>query len=507
MLTSKQLIEITGISRATLNNYIALGILQKPLVQRTKDEDGRAPRIGYFPDEALDIVKQVQQLKKEGHSMSAITERFRKSNPLPDSITAFPDQENTENPVTEITERESVKTLTLDIGIDDIPGPAYMVNNNFELVWWNDESVEKLFEHEHAMQSDIEERNLIRLLMESNTVRQMTEWQEIISNHLEAAKKRLSQKNMASIYTSLNSEDSKILSELYESVEAVEQVPIIHYPVNLNNDDEETSAYNLYACFFREGILFAYAKSSIDCAPILEFLSRRDHVIRNLLKKRKPFLTPLSVMVADLQNSVQICAELPPEEYFELINHIWQAADPIFRKYYGTHGKHVGDGMVYYFFPQPDSNYILNSIHCAHDLKKMMCEVSREWQIRKNWLHSLYLNIGLHEGQEWFGTYHSGTNLEFTVLGDTINHAARISDLARQGAIWATKNMLGNLTQKERKQLRFGIKRITGNGEEILVQDTYSRISSIVDLNEGKNHKFNDVAILPVTEIVDIEQT
>ncbi len=35
MLNSKQLIEITGISRATLNNYVALGILPKPGNQDT----------------------------------------------------------------------------------------------------------------------------------------------------------------------------------------------------------------------------------------------------------------------------------------------------------------------------------------------------------------------------------------------------------------------------------------------------------------------------------------
>jgi adenylate cyclase len=502
MLTSKQIIELTGISRATLNNYIALGILQKPSVQRTKSDDGRAPRIGYFPDEALEQIKQVQQLKKEGLSMSVITERLNKNNKNSDSVTLFPDQQFGEKP-----EKDTTRLLTLELGIDDIPGPAYMVNNNFEVVWWNDDAVEQLFGQENSMQGDIEERNIFRLLMESTSTRQMVEWQEIVSNHLETAKKRLSRKNIASIYSSLSPDDARVLDELYESVEALDEMPVIHYPVNLNKASEEITPYNLYACFFREGILFAYAKSEVDCSPLLELLSRRDHVIRNLLKKRKPFLTPLSVMVADLQNSVQICAELPPDEYFELINHIWQAAEPIFRKYYGTHGKHVGDGMVYYFFPQPDSNYILNSIHCAHDLKNMMSVVSREWQTRKNWLHSLHLNTGLHEGQEWFGTYHSGTNLEFTVLGDTINHAARISDLARNGSIWATKNMLGSLTSQERKQLRFGIRRTTENAEEILVQDIYSRISSIVDLNEGRNYKFNDIAMLPVTEIVDIEQS
>lgn len=500
MLTSKQIIELTGISRATLNNYIALGLLQRPSVQRTKDDDGRAPRMGYFPDEALEQIKKIKQLKKEGLSMSTIADQFNRDKP--NSVTPFPEKHVLDQP-----EKDSTRLLTFELGIEDIPGPAYMVNNNFEVVWWNDAAVTELFGEENTIQGDIEERNIFRLLMESKTTRQIIEWKEVLSNHLETAKKRLSRKNITSVYSSLSPEDARILDELYESANVIDEVPVVHYPVNLNKSPDELIPYNLYACFFREGILFAYAKSEVDCSPILELLSRRDHVIRNLLKKRKPFLTPLAVMVADLQNSVQICAELPPDEYFELINHIWQAAEPIFRKYYGTHGKHVGDGMVYYFFPQPDSNYILNSILCAHDLKNMMCDISREWQARKNWLHSLYLNIGLHEGQEWFGTYHSGTNLEFTVLGDTINHAARISDLARQGAIWSTKNMLGNLSSQDRKKLRFGIRRTTDNGEEILVRDTYSRISSIVDLNEGQNYKFNDIAILPVTEIIDIERS
>ena len=148
----------------------------------------------------------------------------------------------------------------------------------------------------------------------------------------------------------------------------------------------------------------------------------------------------------DLQNSVKICSELPAEEYFELINQIWAAMGPIFRKYYGTHGKHVGDGMVYYFFPQPDSNYIFNSLLCAQEIKLEMQKISKAWQIRKNWLNELFLNIGINEGEEWLGTFQSATSIEFAVLGDTINHAGRLSDFARHGKIWATKSLIGKLS-------------------------------------------------------------
>ncbi len=214
--------------------------------------------------------------------------------------------------------------------------------------------------------------------------------------------------------------------------------------------------------------------------------------------------TPLVVLASSIQDSVKICAELPPEEYFELINHVWRAMGAKLRKYYATYGKHVGDGMVYYFFPQPDCNYILNAIHCAHELKETMRSVSREWQGRKNWTNELKLNIGLDEGEEWFGSYHTPTHLEFTALGDTINRSSRLSDFARDGSVWATKNLLGKLTAAERSQVRFGIRRRAEDGEMLVVPSSYSRISNLVDLDQVPNHKFQDIAVLPVTEILDV---
>jgi len=64
MLPSKRLLEITGISRATLNNYIALGILPSPTVLPPQPEHGRATRMGYFPDDALSRVEDVQKIEK-----------------------------------------------------------------------------------------------------------------------------------------------------------------------------------------------------------------------------------------------------------------------------------------------------------------------------------------------------------------------------------------------------------------------------------------------------------
>jgi len=513
MITSKQLIEITGISRATLNNYITLGILPNPVVLPPLAGEERATRMGHFPDEAVERVKQVQALKKEGLSMTVISQKFQNkllggAQELSSEVREKQVVSNTILPDVKATfiepDARMASALKIEISIDDIPGPAYMVNNNFELVWWNQQVIDTLFKESRQFSGEIESRNLLRLLMSSHHLRELENWHELMYIHLCAAKKRLVQQTLIKIYSSLPAKDIQILDQLYEAADSVERMPIVHWPTTLPDDSGNPVAYNLYASFFREGILITYISALEDDNSLLDLLSRRNHVIRDLMRKRKPFITNVAVMVADLQNSVRICSELPAEEYFELINQIWQSSEPIFRKYYGTHGKHVGDGMVYYFFPQPDCNYLLNAIHCCFELKEMMRELSRKWQTRKGWLNDLYLNIGLNEGQEWFGTYHTGSQLEFTVLGDTINHAARISDFARSGAIWTTKSMLSQLPIEERRSIHFGIRRRTEQGEEVLVNEMYARISNLVNLNEGQNIKFQDIAVLPITEIFDL---
>ena len=160
--------------------------------------------------------------------------------------------------------------------------------------------------------------------------------------------------------------------------------------------------------------------------------------------------------------------------------------------------------MVCYFFPQPDCNYLLNALHAANELKAAMAALSKQWQLRKQWANELYLNIGLNEGEEWFGTYHTATNVEFTVLGDTINHAGRLSDFARHGAVWVTKNLIGKLTPEGRRSIRYGIRRTNAEGRDMWIPATYSRLSNLIDLDNEKYEKFRVIATMAIAKVTEI---
>ena len=65
IISSIDLMKRTGLSRATLNNYIKAGILPRPMVKRPSDtEHSRAKRIGYFPDSVLGTLDKIIQSKK-----------------------------------------------------------------------------------------------------------------------------------------------------------------------------------------------------------------------------------------------------------------------------------------------------------------------------------------------------------------------------------------------------------------------------------------------------------
>lgn len=509
-MTSRQLMLRAGISRATLNNYIASGILPKPVLKKSEPGTGRAPRIGHFPLSSLRTIEQVGTLKKQGLRMTDIVSEIDRG-PEPDAADMDRTDEERRHDERRNSDRrngkpglESLPGEGVHLTLDQVSGPAYLVNGNFEIEWANREAGERVLGTAGAISNDITERNLFSLLLRDGQAHRAVGAEDLLGFHLSIAKNRLSKSVLLTSDTEMSDDEVDTLARLYDETEAAKLGQILHTQVNLGVAGKKDDWFEVYASFFREGIFFAFSPMDAEDDSLMALLARRDIVIRDLLKRRKPYLTPMAVVVADLQSSVKICAELPPEEYFELINEIWGAVEPMLRKYYATHGKHVGDGMVYYFFPQPDSNYVLNAIRCAQEMKAVIADIDRAWKKRKNWNNKLMLNIGLVEGREWFGTYQTPTHIEFTVLGDTINIAGRLSDFAREGSVWVTKNMLGQLTSKERDLLHFGIHRQDRDGEEILVPNTYSRISNLVDLDNPKYEKFRDIAVLPVAEIIDV---
>ncbi len=494
-LTSRELMAHANISRATLNNYIGLGILPKPELAPGEGPGRQAPRIGRFPAAALATLETVERLKRAGHTMGEIVAMLKKGvSPAPKDAAH-----------SQALARAAGDSRGMALTLDRVDCPAYMVNARFEIEWANERAAREILGPGYRPGGEISERNIFAYLLHGGPAAEAEGADDLLSLHMAIAKRRLPRAGLFGLGRDLDAAEMERLIKIHDAVspDQLPPGPLARAEINLARPGEPDRWFDVYVSFFREGMFFTYQPAAADQTTLLQFLSRRDVVIRDLLKKRPPHLTDVAVMVADLQDSVKISAELPPEQYFQLINDIWGTMEPILRRYYATHGKHAGDGMVCYFLPQPDVSFALNALRCAVEMREAMRKISRDWRLKKNWLNELRLNIGLHAGQEWFGTYQTPTHVEFTVLGDTVNMAGRLSDFAREGQVLASKTLLGKLSGKERDGVRYGTRRRAEDGGEMFAPETFARVSNLVDLNNPKFEKFRDIAVMPVAEVVE----
>jgi class 3 adenylate cyclase len=508
-VSSKDVMDSCGISRATLNNYIKLGIIQKPVVLKPRKGMEGTKKIGYFPPTVLERISKVKQLKQEGNSVINIVKKLKEKKV----------QKTQENVIAERIEADKTPVLNSDvkaadktyldanqkvtISIDDIKSPAYLINNKFEIEWINSEAEELIFKKDVKSIRNAESRNVFKLFFNWEFNSAFQNWKNIIDFHMSFVKSKNTRDYISNIYTDITDSETALLGTSYDGVTPVPKELIRESYLNIIKSDGSSEPYRVYTSFFREGLLFVYVPVNSFIEEVTQFLSGRENVIKDLLQKRLPTMVSFCVLFADLQNSVRICAELPPEEYFELINQIWKTMESSFRKYYGIFGKHAGDGIVYYFLKEQNSNYIVNSIRCAMEIKEKMEVISAEWKARKKWYNDLYLNIGINEGLEYFSTVNASTSMEFMALGDTINYAGRLSDLARYGSILTTKNLINNLKDEDRKKMRFGVSKKMED-REMFVENVFSRVTDMISENDMRRSKFSDIATLPVTEIVGI---
>jgi adenylate cyclase len=485
VLNSKDILEKTGISRATLNNYISWGIVPKPDVLPPEPSDGAAPRIGYFPEHVVERIGEIQRLKREGWSMARIAEHFTGASPAPASPPGIDDEPSR-------AFAAPAPSGLPSLSLPEFSHPAYLVNERFELVWLNAAAQTSVLGPEVAGSGNV----FAYLLRNPSAAAEGA--QEVIRFHLELARRLGIELSL--LGRGLSGADRALLERLYQEALASQPALASRTCVSMGSGGV-TSSLCVYGLQFREGVLFAYVPAGRNAEKGASTSGRAGSAGDG---KRLAGLSHFAVLVADLECPSRIWAELPAEEYFELINHIWVTLDPIFRRHHGTQGKHAGDGMVCYFFPRSDSSYALNALLAAHEMREAMRRVSKEWQLRKGWTTELYMNTGIDEGQQWLGTLNSGEQPEFTMMDATLNQAARLSDFARAGAVWATKNLLGKLSAEERQRLKYGVYRRTSDGRDMLVRSVFSTVGSLAEPADGRAERLKDIARVPVTEIVEV---
>lgn len=264
IISSKDVLVITGVSRATLNNYIKMSIIPGPIVQKTINNMKGIKKIGYFPQAVLERIEMVKRLKREGNSMEDIARRFKdlqitekeddliKSETLPqDRIISRDDR------FTKIYDKK------LKLTLEDISFPAYLVNYQFEIEWINKEAENRVFKQSVSSIKDVESRNIFRLLFNWEFHCLVQNWKDLATFHIAFAKTNFSKTWISKLYKGISKREIRVLEEIYDRVSTFPKQGIKDTPIHLLMKDGTTEPYRVYSIFFREGILFVYAPAEI----------------------------------------------------------------------------------------------------------------------------------------------------------------------------------------------------------------------------------------------------
>jgi len=258
-IDTKKVLLKTGISRATLNNYIKMEIIPRPIVQKPMTPGSGARKIGYFPQAVIARIEQVMLLKREGHSMENIVNRLR-GVPV-DEQPAESGLETTLHPgdgwVVE-QKRIGVKDENLKFTIENVNLPAYLLDYSFRVQWINDRADDEVFGKTINLAKKGFSGNVFELFFQWEFHKRVRNWKDMIAFHLSVAKIKYAKSWMENLYPGISRDEIAVLQEIYDNVAPFERQTINDIPISLLMGDGSTKGYKVYTLFAREGILFMY---------------------------------------------------------------------------------------------------------------------------------------------------------------------------------------------------------------------------------------------------------
>lgn len=141
-----------------------------------------------------------------------------------------------------------------------------------------------------------------------------------------------------------------------------------------------------------------------------------------------------SVLFADMRGFTALAEKLQPGQVFDLLNDFFGVLTAAAFRHEGTVFNMAGDSLMVGFgvpIEQPDAG--VRAVRAARDMLRDFAPLAQQWMHR----HQLQtgLGIGINQGEVVAGNLGSVQYMNYTLIGDTVNVAARLGQRARAGEV------------------------------------------------------------------------
>ena len=182
--------------------------------------------------------------------------------------------------------------------------------------------------------------------------------------------------------------------------------------------DQATAAYNSLLSAMR------WFETYVPRSLVLRLMARGDEA--PALEERV-----VTVLFTDIVGFTPLAENLSAQAIAEFLNHHFELIAECVEAEGGTIDKFIGDAvMAFWGAPEPQADHAIRACRSARAIAACIATENRERQNRG--AAPVKVRIGVHTGPVIVGNIGAPGRINYTVIGDTVNIAERLEELARE---------------------------------------------------------------------------
>ena len=212
-----------------------------------------------------------------------------------------------------------------------------------------------------------------------------------------------------------------------------------------------------------------------------------------------------TILFSDIRGFTSMSETMAPNEVVETLNDYFNLMIEIIFKYNGTLDKIIGDAlMVIYGAPNSTEQDTENSVLTAIEMQEKLIQFNQDRII--NLKQPIKIGIGINRGKVISGNIGSKQQMNFTVIGDSVNLASRLCSVAAadeiivSDAVWKKVKHLKSFKSKKLTPVKvkgkvkpIEIKEIQYNRPEFQYELAYEKIEQFLLLNLPQQYTYHTI--------------
>jgi len=197
----------------------------------------------------------------------------------------------------------------------------------------------------------------------------------------------------------------------------------------------------------------------------------------------------MTVLFSDVRDFTSISEGLTPEALKDLMNTYLTSMTEEVQQRRGTIDKYIGDAiMAFWGAPLPDTDHVRHGLETALAMQSSIRKLDPEFT-KRGWPH-LHIGVGLNCGVMSVGDMGSKFRRAYTVLGDSVNLAARMEGLTKEYGVGILVS--GNVvdTVQDYVYREVDMVRVKGKNQGVRIFEPIGKVGVVGDTTLQEVDKF-----------------